>query len=299
MKKHCLLLKALCAVMVFVSCTQPQPLPNLNTDNIAKKERTCQESFNRLVSIWAGWNPEELRGIFTDDVVYFNGYPEFRGIDHLIRNAENLLIYFGEWNMEAGDTFISGEECVGSWKNWGMADFTHENPGVEYVQLETHDGKISLWRSYYDPNFWRLFHHPERINQQLINQFGSFWTHEKANRISNMYSSEAVVEDTLFDLKATGHQEIAQYFRQFQTKSERSPWILVTPLSEDIAPNSYKDQYPFATQGGVFRVQVKDNLGQPCEIHVLALIEPNEFGKITHQKILYNARTLQECGWTE
>jgi hypothetical protein len=74
---------------------------------------------------------------------------------------------------------------------------------------------------------------------------------------------------------------------------------MLEPFAERYARGDYLEQYPFAAQGGVYAITVKDSEGNPCEIRAVVLMTPNEYGKIQSQKVFYNADTLLACGWAQ
>ena len=61
--------------------------------------------------------------------------------------------------MKAGETYISKNECFGTWVNWfsNLRDTTL----TEFDLLESQDGKISFWRLFYDQNFYQFFEYPK------------------------------------------------------------------------------------------------------------------------------------------
>lgn len=272
-----------------INTTQPQRLSAQDVENLGKR---CEDIARLQVETWDTRDPENLREIYTEDIVHFDDHPAYVGIDEVLSMARMMFRSFSKWQMELGDTYISKEKCVGTWVSWDVFGFTQDNPGLEFDLLETQDNKISFWRLFYDENFgWK------KIDYELLAKYEESWSQNDESALLAIYSENATVEDTLFGVATVGHQEIADYAKNIFALSQEAVWKLIIPFAEGKASYPYSDEYPFPSTGGVFGINTKKTDGTVCEIRVVVILTPNENGKIQAQETFYDANTLIECGW--
>ena len=283
--------------LLFSSCSSTEALKTLDANEITLIGKSCKELIQGQIDAWASKDPKNLRLIYSDDIVHFDGKPLFVGIDAVVRMAEDMYTYFPNWQMKAGETYISKDECVGTWVNWNVFSFTQDHPGLEFDFLTTRDSKISFWRLFYDQNFHRAFGNKDRVDDNFLLQFASSWSSGNAGKVVRMYAQDAELEDGLFGISIIGKQAIREYANSFFAKSPKAKWELIYPFAESEVASSFKEQYPFASQGGIFSISVNDIEGNPCEIRVVVILTPNEHGKILTQKTFYESNMLLTCGW--
>lgn len=281
----------------FTACSRPELLQNLNAKAIETKGKDCEALFNRHVNAWISREPENLRQVYTNDVVHFDGSPIFNGIGDILSLGKEMFRTFPEWEMEAGETYISEDACVGALIQWDLLGFTVENPGIEFDLLESRDEAISFWRIFYDQKFFDAFSYPDRVDVDFLFQFASSWSGGEPQEIISLYTLGAEIEDSLMGVSAIGQESIKGYVTSFTEANPESEWKLLYPFTEGNASPEFIQQYPYPSQGGVFAILTKDLTGNPCEVHAAVILTPNEDGKITIQKNFYNAESLVVCGW--
>ena len=273
---------------------KPKQLQLQSAQEIEALGKACEDLEKRQIETWDARDPEKLRDIYTEDIVHFDAYPYIDGIDQVIDMASGMFNRLKPWKMVSGETFISQEKCVGTWVNWGVRGFTRENPGLEFDLLETKDNKISFWRLFYDEKF---DFYP--IDYKFLAMFENAWSASDANSLVDIYSENAVLDDTLFGISVEGRDHIADYGQNFIELSQGGTWTLIQGFTERQAPIIYQEEYPFPSLGGVFSVNTTMQDGSSCELRVLVILTPDENGKIQSQETFYNANTLDECGWVK
>jgi hypothetical protein len=270
---------------------QPQTLSAQEIEILGK---TCEDIAKLQIETWDNRDAENLREIYTEDIVHFDNNPAFVGIDEVIGMAEMMFRNFHRWQMELGDTYISKEKCVGTWVSWDVLGLTQDNPGLEFDLLETRDNKISFWRLFYDENY-----NFAPIDYEFLYQFEQSWSQNDENALLEIYSENAKVEDTLYGVTIVGHKKIADYAKSIFALSQGASWKLIIPFTEGEAEYPYKEEYPFPSKGGVFSIGAKKPDGNACEIRIVVILTPDENGKIQAQETFYNVNTLIECGWAK
>jgi hypothetical protein len=259
----------------------------------------CEVVYTAQLEAWNSRNPDQLRLVYTDDIVHFDGEPKFVGIDEVTAMAKKIYKNFPDWQMESGETYISKDLCLGTWINWGLFGFTQESPGIEFDLLETREHKISFWRLFYDQNFWQAWGIKNKVEHDLLSEFAASWSGGKLRPLMRLYAADIRLEDTLFGISVTGQRALKNYAEGFFANYPEASWELLYPFAESKATSSLKEHYPYASQGGVFAISVKDSDGDPCEIRTVVILTPDEEGKIQSQQIFYEADTLLACDWAE
>lgn len=283
-----------CVIGMTACSANTTQLQTLSAQEIETLGKTCEDIARLQIETWDTRDAENLREIYTEDIVHFDNNPAFVGIDEVLDMARMMFRVASNWQMALGDTYISKEKCVGTWVSWDTMGFTQDDPGLEFDLLETRDNKISFWRLFYDENF-----HFAPINYELLSQFENSWSQNDENALLDIYSKNARLEDTLFGVTAVGHRNIADYAKNIFTLSQGATWNLMIPFTEGEADDPYKDEYPFPSVGGVFGISTQKPDGTACEIRAVVILTPDEHGKIQAQETFYDANTLIECGWTQ
>ena len=116
-------------ILVLTGClNKPNQLQMQSTQEIEALGKTCTDIEKRQIKTWDMRDPEKLRDIYTEDIVHFDSHPAYVGIDQVVDMANMMFSTFTAWKMDAGDSYISREKCLGTWINWGIMGFTQENP---------------------------------------------------------------------------------------------------------------------------------------------------------------------------
>jgi hypothetical protein len=289
----------LITLISLAACTQAQGTSTSRADQITALGRSCEELYAQQIAAWNSKESDQLRRVYTDDIVHFDGEPVYVGIEAVIDMAEDMFQFFPDWQMQAGETYISKSgECLGTWLNWGVFGFTQENPGKEYDLFTVRDGKISFWRLFYDQKFYNALALYYRIKPDFLSQFASAWSGGDEGELVKLYAENAVLEDRLLGVNITGTLDIRDYATNFWARSPGASWSLVTSFAEDRSIN-HPDLYPHPAQGGIYDITVKDKQGTPCELRAAVILTPDENGIILAQKMFYAANTLLDCGWAE
>lgn len=280
---------------------EPEPLPALDADEVAQKGGSCQAIYQGHIAAWDTRDGQNLRQVYTEDIVHFDGRPLYVDIDGVVEMADFMFQLFPDWGMAAGDTYISQDQCFGTWINWGVFGFTQEDPGREYDLLETRGDKISHWTLYYDQKFHSAFDFEEIdvVDADFLAHFAAAWSSGDVAQVEALYTEDASLEDTLYNVSISGNQAIAQYAKQVFNQSPGASWEVLETFAESKAKFPYEEEYPFSAQGGVFGINVNDPQGNRCQIRAVVVLTPNDDGLIFSQSVFYNAETLVACGWAE
>lgn len=299
MNRQGFLLIVVALILVLTACTPVEPLITLDADKVSNLENECADIVYRHIDAWNTRNLDTLRAIYTDDVVHYDSIPAYEGVENVLDMAATVWMFFGAWKMEAGETYISKNACLGEWINWDIFGLTEDNKAIEYDLLETRDNKINFWKLYYGKTFYEIWDDPDYVNQELLAQFSSVWSQKNANKVAKIYADDAQIEDSLFGLSITGKDAINGYARSIISETGGQTWEMGNTFAEGEVEPAFKDQYPTPSHGAIFDIPVKDSNGETCKITMLVILTPSEDGKIAKQLNFYKADTLIKCGWAK
>jgi ketosteroid isomerase-like protein len=279
------------SILALTACWQTV-ISSPPADQVTSLGKSCSEIYQTQVEAWISKDPEKLRAVYTEDIVHFDGAPLFVGIDQVLGMANRMFRAFPNWQMKAGQTYISREECFGTWLFWDTGGFKEDDPGVEFDLLETRDGRISFWRLFYDHHF-----DSERIDEDLLTTFAAAWSKAAPDQVVGLYSQDVILEDTLFGATAEGQSAVQKYAQTLLKNHPGMSWELVYPFAEDDFAN--QESEVLASKGGVFTITAPDQQGNPCQVQAALILTPDMDGRIQHQKTFYEAGSLLDCGWVK
>lgn len=258
--------------------------------DLQKAADPCRDVYTGQVDAWKTGDADLVQEIYTEDIVHFDGGP-LVGIEDVMFMARFMLMYFNDWEMDAGRTYISESDCLGTWMFWGRKEFTRENPRREFHTIEIRDEKISYWRLFYDENF-----DFSPINFTLLEDFAAAWSSGDPQAVESLYAEGALLEDSLFGISAAGRDEIRKVAVGFEKDHPGATWELIYSFSEGADPDQ-PDLLP--SHGGIYQVTPADKSGEACPVQVGVILTPDPEGLIASQITLYSAEDLVQCGWVK
>ena len=264
------------------------PLPK---EKVVELADSCREIYTEQIDAWISADYERVAAVYTEDIVHFDGGPVFVGLEEVVYMARWMNMFLSDYTMAAGDTYISGTDCIGTWLLWGAKGLTEEDPRREFDLIETRDGKISFWRLFYGEKF-DFF----PIDKELLNKFAEAWSAGRSREIKEIYAADAVLVDSLFGVEAQGLDEIQDYGVGFKKAYSVKGWELLIPFSEGIDSDAALPDF-IPSHGGVYRITSTDDQGKICYVNAVVLLTPDQDGKISQQWVFYQAEGLIECGW--
>ncbi len=180
-------------------------------------------------------------------------------------------------------------------ENWGWEPecitkdiSSSDNPYINYDWLTLRDGKIAYWWLFYDKDICAA---TIPFDSKLLQDYADVWSSGNPQAIVSLYAEDAIRQDTLFNENQQGNQAINKFATNFVNWYPGVRLSLVDEFGE--LPQQLK-------RGGVYSVQVSDPNGNPCEVKMLVVLEPDESQqKIAQEWLFYNADSLIACGWAQ
>jgi ketosteroid isomerase-like protein len=270
---------------ILTSC-RPSPLKPLPQAEVVALADSCREIYTEQIDAWIAADYDRMKELYAEDVVHFDGGPAFVGVEEVVSMARWMTMALSGYTMDAGETYVSGADCLGTWLFWGGAQgFAEEDPRREFDIIEARDGQISFWRLFYGEKF-----DFSPIDRELLTQVAEVWSAKNMPGLEDIYAEDAVLEDSLMGMEAVGLDDIKAYAKALKKGFSLGSWELLIPFSE--SENPVPDFQP--ASGGVYQISSgRDS----CPVQAVLILSPNQEGKIAHQMTLYQADSLIACGW--
>lgn len=264
------------------------PLPKAEVVELAD---SCREIYSEQVDAWISADFDRIGAVYTEDIVHFDGGPVIAGVEEVVDMARWMTMWLSDYTQDAGDTYISASDCVGTWLLWGAKGLTEEDPRREFDLIETRDGKISFWRLFYGEKFDFA-----PIDKELLSQFAEVWPASSPKDMEEIYAEDAILVDSVFGVEAQSLDEILSYAAGFKKAYSVKDWELLIPFSEGIDSDAAPPDF-IPSHGGVYRITTTDGPGKFCHVNAVVILTPNQEGKISQQLVYYEADSLLACGW--
>jgi hypothetical protein len=244
---------------------------------------------------WQSHDLDAIRNQFTQDIVHYDGYPRFIGIDDVMYMAKQMLLAYPQLAGRLGETFIGREEWISAYQLWNFEGYTQEHPVLEYDLFRTRDGRISYWRLFYDIDYLAN-EEGITVNAKLLRDFAAVWSSGNPQEVAAFYSPVAERQDTLFMDYAQGRVNIQSYASDFFSWYPGVRLELLQLFGEGLSNEQGSDMK--IMQGGIYAIHVSKTDGSPCEVRMLVLLETSNAGVVS-ERSYYNADSLLACGWAE
>jgi ketosteroid isomerase-like protein len=278
------------------ACSNSAEIILPDADEITELGASCTALETMQVEAWQTFDAEELRKVYTEDIIHFDGAPRFVGIDEVTHMAEGIFTtaYFSDWKMDVGESYISQHGCVGTWVNWEIFAGTEEDPALEFDYLEARDGKISFWRLFYDAHFGSPI-----TEEEFLREYADAWSSGNVQKIMDFYANRPSLDDSLLGMSLERKNQIKTYVEGILALSPGMEWEVLIPYVEDTSGIDFAEEYPHPSTGGVFGIHVTDEAGNTCMVEAFLMLTPDDDGKIIDHQMFYNEETLVECGWVK
>jgi hypothetical protein len=296
-----LVLVVTAGVVVEVVGRSTEPIPRDPIDATA-----VQHAADRHVALWAAaeaalqQDPEQLRGLFADDVQLIDRTfgARTQGIDDVVAEQSAFLWFASMHGTEfqlrepgyvAPDGVLAFSEMGPISLRGG--NFTVDDPLVAVDRFDISADRITTWQAYVALDALRQSSNidPEELVDldTILRGYADAWSSGDSNRAAAPYADDAALHDAFFSEPWEGRDQITAYARQMR---EWYPALSVG-LHEtfaDIAPNP--------TVGGIVTLHVLDDQLQPCDVRAVVVLD-TEAGTIVRERRYYDVQTLSACDW--
>ncbi len=232
---------------------------------------------------WAAGDASSIAAVLDDDSFVFNE----PGNPNLDEDGFMTLMepFIGNPSVEAIDHryFVGDDEVIQVQQAWGFGGGTsEENPVVEVDVFTVRDGAIVSIRSMYGAEFITRWAGVEGA-EEAVAAYESAWSSGDVSEVEGLYADDAVRSQPLYGIDSQGVDEIAQTASGFFARHPDTLMRVVEPYvfsSADTLAQTY---------GAMF------SLDHDSTCKVLVLLEPDEAGEITNERVYFDTETLGSC----
>ncbi len=232
---------------------------------------------------WAEGDASSIAAVLDDDRFVFNE-PGNTDLDE-DEFMSLMAPFIGNPSVETIDRryFVGDDEIIEVSQTWGFGGGTSEaNPVVEVDVFTVRDGAIVSIRSMYGAEFVAQWAGVEGA-EEAVAAYESAWSSGDASEVEGLYADDAVRSQPLYGIDSQGVEEIAQTASGFFARHPDTLMRVVEPYvfsSADTLAQTY---------GAMF------SLDHDSTCKVLVLLEPDEAGEITNERVYFDTETLGSC----
>jgi len=247
---------------------------------------------------WNSGDDQALRAVFTEDAIFTDKtFGDLAvGIDAIVGVFNNMNMLVLNWKGQVTDRYIALEGGITVNNIWNLElggyKFTQNDPLVEVDWLQTRDNHISSMIVLHSLDTLKnsFSADQQRHNQasSLLSSYQSAWSYGDQQAVSELYSSDAVREDSLFGEMQPGREAIGSFAKSFFAWYPGARWSLSMGFGEGRGDSP--------KTGGLFVIRVNGLDGQPCDVRAGVLLQTAE-DQIVHEDLFYEPQSLIKCGW--
>jgi ketosteroid isomerase-like protein len=290
-------------VFLLTSCgTLPDIAPRkpVALADLQKAEAEFRTIANTNAEAWNARDANALRALFSDDAdVRDRTYGDhYVGNNAGVEMAAIINAYFPSWKTKVTGLFIGKGEGLSVDPLWNVNlgySFTEDDPMIEVDWFKIRDAQITVWNLFYSLDSLEKTGHAATTQdleqaRALLSSYQSAWASGDQKKVVNLYTKDAIREDSIFGEQSVGSEAIQSSAEAFFAWYPGAQWTLSLGFGEG------QTRQPLI--GGVFIIKIKDSGGQPCEVRAAALLQTSQY-KITHESLFYEPQTLINCGWAK
>jgi ketosteroid isomerase-like protein len=288
-----LLVAASCGGKPETSTRTPASLADVNEADLAFEALARAQ-----VDAWNSRDRQAVKVLFAEDAVAedatFGDYAV--GTDHIAGLVAMVSGFGPSWQARLKDRYIGLQDGLALDELWnlrfGMSEFTQDDPIVEVDWLRTRDSRISHWTLFYGLDFMEKVGattplRPDQV-KSLLSRYQMAWSSGSEREVANLYSSDAIRQDMVFQERLEGRKAIASWASSFFAWYPGAQWSLALAFGEG------SGQSP--TTGGLYGISVRDLRGEPCQVQAAVLLHTSQ-DLIVDEVLYYQAESLARCGW--
>ena len=295
-----LVLVCLCVILCLSACSQADPLSLPAADELSQRHAHCVDTVHGQIAAWDTGDPEEVRKVYTDDIVHFDSRPAYVGIEDVVDMSKMMFRSSPDWQMAPGDTYVSVDRCAGEWDFWNTMGFEEDAPGTEFDILDARDGKIAYWRLFYDQAFYEAWGADDEIDRASLDAYAATWSAGEVDAVKQLYARNAVLVDSLLGIAAKGRGQVSAYADAILAEASQGAWSVEHVFGEgEMIETADGSEGRNPADGAVFHVDTRGGTGDRCTLRLMVVLQPDDKGLIAHQEVFWDAMSLEACGWVE
>lgn len=211
------------------------------------------------------------------------------GHDDVTRMYETFLAYFGDADIEWASPLLGDTTALSVIEFWNMAlgrhEFTESEPLVEVDLIEIEADRVGSVVLFYDlASLRRIRGERPQLDGSLQDEYVTAWATAAPTALRSLYAEGALRHDGLADDEFSGVDAIVAEAERWSTALPEATWTVRLAFGE-----------PSGQQAGA----VIDIDQQGCTVVVGVLLDLDEEGLISLERLHYDPETLRTCGWID
>lgn len=175
---------------------------------------------------------------------------------------------------------VGGSELMETYQTWGFAGATEQDPLVEADLFGVREGKIHSIQAMYGAPVLRRFMGIDIT--PLVGGYAAAWSSGDRATIEALYSAAASRSEQLYGVEQHGDEEIGAFY---EVLLRRHPGLTVTVVD------------PYIFGDATVRAAVLVLADGRCEIPFTALLEEDDDGLISRERVYYDVVAIEDCAW--
>jgi ketosteroid isomerase-like protein len=230
---------------------------------------------------WEAHDPDALGALLADDGFVFS--EPGRELTSKQRFLEFMTPYVESTAIGGTEPriFVGSHAVVEAYEAWGFGGATETAPVVEVDLLTLQGDRIGAIQALYGTGFLAATGLEDATS--LLRTYEAAWSATDPFAVEDLYAETAVRSEPLFGVELRGRTEIGRYAAGFHLRHPGSARSIVEPYlfgdGDDVS-------------GAVFRL-----IADGCEAQHVVLLETDDDGSITRERIYYDPGAIMECGW--
>jgi ketosteroid isomerase-like protein len=274
---------------------------SLSSDDVTQMADAFKAVTAANVEAWNAKDLDAIRAILTEDIHFVDVSfgDNIKGIKDVMEMARIMCIIAPDLQRQTTSHYIGVNQGVAFYDYWNMwhplTGYTPENTFFYVFLYETEGDLIS---------YWRLFEGLEMLKKHFINDtaandlqamitaYQSAWSSRDPEAITEIYTKDAIRNDTLFRESQKGIAEIQKFAQSFFSWYPNCQWTAYEVFGE----KRYEESPQMI--GSSYGIQTTSPTGETCEVMAVVLLQVLD-GKIIQEDLYYEPDSLIQCGWAQ
>lgn len=259
----------------------PADFPLL-TQSIAERGAAVERVAFAYHEAWADHDLDAIAALLADEASVTAPGRDALTTDEFLSEAGQLV---GDPTVgRAGPSIYVGvDQALVAYEAWGIAGGTRDDPAARVDVLTTSDGAIARIEPL---DRIDAVAHPDEWAAGIVDAYRRAWSSGDADAVRRLYGPDAVRSEPLYFVDYTGQDAIADLATRW---FDRHPDTVLTVVE----PFVFGDGDERQTVAALFTLT--DSSG--CEIPVATRLDVDGTGAITGERVFYDLRAIQSCGW--
>lgn len=239
--------------------------------------------------------------LYVDDAVWNDWGVRFVGRDAIVGFLQMWALASATGEFRDLATYAGRSGGVSTEAVWAMSGWTKANPSRWIAEWQLQDGRVASVVLLAGLGTMQPDRLPPGVNEidpavprQILERtdaYATAWSSGDAAAVGELYASDAVREDMVFDDREEGRDEIASSVSRFRTWYPDATFAVTA--SYGVGEPAVKGRPVVAAE---LAITVPRADGTSCTVKAAVYLD-TKAGMITSERVYYDPDSLIACGW--